>query len=74
MHRIYTTKFHNLLKVSQTIQQEFKNSLQSRVITQIRVFKQDITDEELDKMKDDPEAGLKLMMAQVMGPAHPKLQ
>ena len=25
-------------------------------------------------MKDDPEAGLKLMMVQVMGPAHPKLK
>ena len=25
-------------------------------------------------MKEDPEAALKLMMAQVMGPAHPKLK
>ena len=48
VHRTYTAKFHALIKMSGTIQSEFKNTLHSRIKTQIRVFKQDITDEELD--------------------------
>ena len=56
VHSTYTAKFHELLRVSQTLQQEFKNSLNSRVKRQIRVFKPDVTEEELSQMKGDPEA------------------
>ena len=43
--------------------------MNSRVKGQIRVLNPDITDEDLNEMKEDPEAATKLMMQQVMGPA-----
>ena len=69
VHRTFTHKFQSLVRTSQQLQQEFKNSLNSRVKGQIRVLRPDITDEDLNEMKEDPEAATKLMMQQVMGPA-----
>ena len=69
VHRTFSHKFQSLVRKAQQLQQEFKNSLNSRVKGQIRVLNPDITDEDLNEMKEDPEAATKLMMQQVMGPA-----
>ena len=56
VHHTYAQKYQALLQVSHTLQSEFKNSLNSRVKAQIRVFNADITEDELNEMKEDPDA------------------
>lgn len=75
IHRTFTTKFRDVLKVSQNIQTEFKNAVQARIKKQIRMAKKDATDEEVDNLSRDPEAVQKLMQEQVCGSsAHSKVQ
>ena len=45
VHKTYVHKFHSLVRTSQTLQQEYKNALNSRVKGQIRIFHPNVTDE-----------------------------
>ena len=59
VHKTYTHKFHDLVRMSQTLQSEYKNTLNSKVKGQIRVFHPNVTEDELNEMRNDPEAALK---------------
>ena len=56
VHKTFTTKFRDVLRVSQNIQTEFKNACQARIKKQIRMAKKDATEEEVENLSRDPEA------------------
>jgi len=75
VHRTLTTKFRDVLRVTQQIQNEFKNAMQSKIKRQLKIAKRDATEEELDQLARDPEAAQKLIREQVIGKtAHVKIQ
>lgn len=74
VHRTLTSKFRDVLRQSQQIQTEFKNTMQSKIKRQLKIAKKDATEEELDQLCRDPEAAQKVIRDQVIGPAHRKIQ
>mmetsp|Transcript_13506 Transcript_13506/g.13239 ORF Transcript_13506/g.13239 Transcript_13506/m.13239 type:complete len:82 (+) Transcript_13506:335-580(+) len=50
-----STKFRDVLRESQGIQSDFKNAMQSKIKRQIRIAKNDATEEELEHLARHPE-------------------
>ena len=74
MHKTCTTRFRDVLRVSQTIQTEFKHAVENRMKKQIRLAKRDATEEEVEQLARDPDAVQKLMQEQIVGQkAHSKV-
>lgn len=61
VHRTYTTKFRDVLRISQSIQTEFKNAVQNRIRKQLKLIKEDATEEELNDLAADPQAAQALL-------------
>ena len=61
VHRTLTTKFRDVLRVSQQIQTEFKNAMQNKIKRQLKIAKRDATEEELEQLARDPEAAQKII-------------
>ena len=74
VHRTFTHKFRDVLRVSQAIQTEFKNAVQNRIKKQLKVIKQDATEEEINELAANPAEMQQLMQKQVMGQAHSKMK
>ena len=74
IHRTFAHKFRDVLRASQSIQTEFKNAVQSRIKKQLKVIKEDATEEELNELAANPNECKALMQKQVMGQAHSKMK
>jgi t-SNARE complex subunit (syntaxin) len=48
VHKTLTSKFRDVLRQSQQIQTEFKNSMQNKIKSQLRIAKRDATEEEIE--------------------------
>jgi t-SNARE complex subunit (syntaxin) len=55
VYRTLGAKFREILRSSQNIQTDFKNSVQGRIKRQLKIAKKDLTDEELDDIARDPD-------------------
>ena len=67
VHRTFAQRFRDVLRASQSIQTEFKNAVQNRIKKQLKVIKEDATEEELNELAANPEECKELMQKQVMG-------
>ena len=75
VHRTFTQKFRDVLRMSQSIQTEFKNAVQNRIKKQLKlIVDEDMTEEDLNDLAADPAAAQQLMQQQVMGQAHSKMK
>lgn len=74
VHRTFAQRFRDVLRSSQSIQTEFKNAVQNRIKKQLKVIKEDATEEELNELAANPEECKQLMQKQVMGQAHSKMK
>jgi syntaxin 1B/2/3 len=55
------------LRVNQTVQTEFKNEVQKRIKKQIKLVNKNASEEELNRLCNDPEAAAKMIQAQIIG-------
>ncbi len=74
VHVTFTLKFRDVLRVSQSVQTEFKNAVHNRIKKQIRVVAEDKTEEEINQLAADPDACKKLIQDRITGQAHSKMK
>lgn len=54
-YQALTTKFQEVLKESQAIQGEFKNSVKGKIARQVKMVDETLTDEQVEELCADPE-------------------
>jgi t-SNARE complex subunit (syntaxin) len=73
-YQALTTEFQTVISVTRVIRDDFKNSFKSKVERQVRMIDENLTDEEIDQITEDPRALQKLIASKTIGKAHLKLQ
>jgi len=75
IYRAMTAKFRDVLRQSQQIQNDFKNRVQGKIKRQLRMAKQDATDEEIEKLSRNQQAAQQVIQeAYIGGRAHKKVE
>lgn len=75
VYKTTATKFRDLLRQSQQIQTEFKNGMKNKIKKQLKVAKNNATEDEIEELSRDPEAAAQVLKEMVQGKkAHAKLQ
>jgi t-SNARE complex subunit (syntaxin) len=73
-YKTLSTEFSDTLKRSQTIQVEFKSAVKAKMARQAKILDENLTDDEVQDVVNDPEGLSKLMQGKLIGPGHVKLQ
>mmetsp|Transcript_71945 Transcript_71945/g.83600 ORF Transcript_71945/g.83600 Transcript_71945/m.83600 type:complete len:289 (-) Transcript_71945:204-1070(-) len=73
-YQALTTKFQEVLKETQKCQVEFKTIVKDKVGRQAKIISDDITDEQVNELCENPEGVSKLLKDRMIGPGHIKLQ
>jgi t-SNARE complex subunit (syntaxin) len=61
VHQALTAEFKSLIQQSQQSASNFKDTVRNKLKRFIGLYKRDASDEQLEKLCDDPEAAKKLM-------------
>jgi len=67
-------KFRKVLIDYQEVQMAYKTAVKSKVKRQVRALEDKITDDELEKISEDPEAAAKIIQERVIGLGHQKVR
>lgn len=67
VYRTLANKFRDVLRQTQQIQTEYKNTVQGKIKRQLKIAKKDATEEELDELARDPERAQQVLQEQVVG-------
>lgn len=73
VHQALAAEFKQLIQTSSQSAGNFKDTMRNKLKRFIGLYKRDASDEQLEKLCDDPEAAKKLMQEQVVGTAHSKV-
>jgi len=73
-YQALSNQFSEVLKQSQNIQVEFKSAVKSKMARQAKILDENLTDDQVQDVVNDPEGLSKLMQGKLIGPGHLKLQ
>jgi len=73
-YQALSSKFSDILKDSQNIQVEFKSAVKSKIARQAKILDENLTDEQVKDIVNDPNGLSQLMQGKLIGPGHTKLQ
>jgi len=73
-YQAMTCEFQELMNKTRVIRDQFKNSLKGKVVRQVRLIDENLTEEQVEQLADDPQAFQKLVASKTLGATHVKLQ
>lgn len=73
-YQALSNKFSQIIKESQAVQLEFKQSVKNKISRQVKFYDSSLSDQQVEEITNDPEGAAKVLSNKMLGAGHVKLQ